>query len=75
MGSARDRAAKATLPLGVRAVLADSFERIHRSNLVGIGSLPLRFELDQSAESLGSMGVSASPLRSTTASSHFRKSM
>ncbi len=51
-GSSRDWAAKGTLLLGVRAVLAESFERIHRSNLVGMGVLPLEFLPGQSAESL-----------------------
>ncbi len=54
-GSSRDWAAKGTLLLGVRAVLAESFERIHRSNLVGMGVLPLQFQGD-SAESLGLTG-------------------
>ncbi len=52
-GSSRDWAAKGTLLLGVRAVLAESFERIHRANLVGMGVLPLQYETGQSAESLG----------------------
>ncbi|MBX3097590.1 MAG: aconitate hydratase AcnA [Fimbriimonadaceae bacterium] len=52
-GSSRDWAAKGTRLLGVKAVLAESFERIHRSNLVGMGVLPLQFEEGQSAESLG----------------------
>ena len=52
-GSSRDWAAKGTALLGVRAVLAESYERIHRSNLVGMGVLPLEFELGQSAASLG----------------------
>ena len=52
-GSSRDWAAKGTLLLGVRAVLAESYERIHRSNLVGMGVLPLQFEAGQHAESLG----------------------
>jgi len=55
-GSSRDWAAKGTLLLGVRAVLAESFERIHRSNLVGMGVLPLVYEVGQSAESLGLTG-------------------
>jgi len=55
-GSSRDWAAKGTLLLGVRAVLAESFERIHRSNLVGMGVLPLEFEPGQSRESLGLTG-------------------
>lgn len=52
-GSSRDWAAKVTRLLGIRAVLAQSFERIHRSNLVGMGVLPLQFEGQASAESLG----------------------
>ncbi|MEO5989651.1 MAG: aconitate hydratase AcnA, partial [Candidatus Eisenbacteria bacterium] len=55
-GSSRDWAAKGTLLLGVRAVLAESFERIHRSNLVGMGILPLVYEAGQSADSLGLTG-------------------
>jgi 3-isopropylmalate dehydratase small subunit len=55
-GSSRDWAAKGTLMLGVRAVLAESFERIHRSNLVGMGILPLVYETGQTAESLGLTG-------------------
>jgi aconitate hydratase len=52
-GSSRDWAAKGTVLLGVRAVIAESFERIHRSNLVGMGVLPLQFQDAQGAESLG----------------------
>ena len=55
-GSSRDWAAKGTLLLGVRAILAESYERIHRSNLVGMGVLPLQYESGQSAESLGLTG-------------------
>ena len=55
-GSSRDWAAKGPRLLGVRAVLAESFERIHRSNLVGMGILPLQFLEGQSAESLGLTG-------------------
>jgi aconitate hydratase len=55
-GSSRDWAAKGPKLLGVRAVIAESFERIHRSNLVGMGILPLQFESGQSAESLGLTG-------------------
>jgi aconitate hydratase len=55
-GSSRDWAAKGTKLLGVRAVLAESFERIHRSNLVGMGVLPLQFEEGQNAGSLGLTG-------------------
>jgi aconitate hydratase len=50
-GSSRDWAAKGTLLLGVRAVIAESYERIHRSNLVGMGVLPLQFAPGESAES------------------------
>jgi aconitate hydratase len=52
-GSSRDWAAKGTLLLGIRAVIAESYERIHRSNLVGMGVLPLQYSDGQSAESLG----------------------
>ena len=55
-GSSRDWAAKGTLLLGVRAVIAESFERIHRANLVGMGVLPLVFESGQNAEKLGLTG-------------------
>ena len=55
-GSSRDWAAKGTALLGVRAVLAQSYERIHRSNLIGMGVLPLQFPAGQSAESLGLTG-------------------
>jgi aconitase A len=58
-GSSRDWAAKGTLLLGVRAVLAESYERIHRSNLVGMGVLPLQYENGQTAESLGLTGREA----------------
>jgi aconitate hydratase len=56
MGSSRDWAAKGTMLLGVRAVIAESFERIHRSNLVGMGVLPLQYKVGQTAESLGLTG-------------------
>ncbi len=56
-GSSRDWAAKAPLLLGVRAVIAESFERIHRSNLVGMGILPLQFLEGENAESLGLDGT------------------
>ncbi len=56
-GSSRDWAAKGTALLGVRAVIAESFERIHRSNLVEMGVLPLEFLSGQSAESLGLTGL------------------
>jgi aconitate hydratase len=56
MGSSRDWAAKGTLLLGIRAVIADSFERIHRSNLVGMGVLPLTYKPGQTAQTLGLTG-------------------
>ncbi len=59
MGSSRDWAAKGTLLLGVRAVIAESFERIHRSNLIGMGVLPLQYANGESADSLGLDGTEA----------------
>jgi aconitate hydratase len=56
-GSSRDWAAKGTVLLGVRAVIAESFERIHRSNLVGMGVLPLQFHEGENAEKLGLDGT------------------
>ncbi|MDQ3630897.1 MAG: aconitate hydratase, partial [Actinomycetota bacterium] len=55
-GSSRDWAAKGTKLLGVKAVIVESFERIHRSNLVGMGVLPLQFPEGETAESLGLTG-------------------
>jgi aconitate hydratase len=55
-GSSRDWAAKGTMLLGVKAVVAESFERIHRSNLVGMGVLPLQFMDGQNAQTLGLTG-------------------
>jgi len=55
-GSSRDWAAKGTMLLGVKAVIAESFERIHRSNLIGMGVLPLQFPAGQNAQSLGLTG-------------------
>ena len=55
-GSSRDWAAKGTMLLGVRAVIAESFERIHRSNLIGMGVLPLQFKDGDTAQSLGLTG-------------------
>jgi aconitate hydratase len=55
-GSSRDWAAKGTMLLGVRAVIAESYERIHRSNLVGMGVMPLEFLRGQTAASLGLTG-------------------
>ncbi|MHC4420905.1 MAG: aconitate hydratase AcnA [Planctomycetota bacterium] len=57
MGSSRDWAAKGTLLLGIRAVIAESFERIHRSNLVGMGVLPLTFAAGENVETLGLDGT------------------
>jgi aconitate hydratase len=57
MGSSRDWAAKGTFLLGVKAVIAESYERIHRSNLVGMGVLPLTFRPGQNAETLGLDGT------------------
>jgi aconitate hydratase len=56
-GSSRDWAAKGTALLGVKAVLAESYERIHRSNLVGMGVLPLQFQNGQNAQLLGLSGA------------------
>ena len=56
MGSSRDWAAKGAYLLGVRAVIAESFERIHRSNLVGMGVMPLTYQTGQTAQSLGLTG-------------------
>ncbi len=58
-GSSRDWAAKGPLLLGVRAVIAESYERIHRSNLIGMGILPLQFRAGDTAESLGLTGREA----------------
>jgi aconitate hydratase len=55
-GSSRDWAAKGTILLGVKAVIAESYERIHRSNLIGMGVLPLQFQEGETAESLGLNG-------------------
>jgi aconitate hydratase len=55
-GSSRDWAAKGPLLLGIRATLAESYERIHRSNLVGMGILPLQFQPGESRETLGLTG-------------------
>jgi aconitate hydratase len=62
-GSSRDWAAKGTLLLGVRAVLAESFERIHRSNLIGMGVLPLQYRPGESAASLGLTGQETFDIR------------
>jgi aconitate hydratase len=56
-GSSRDWAAKGTALLGVRTVIAESYERIHRSNLIGMGVLPLQYPRGENAESLGLTGT------------------
>jgi aconitate hydratase len=66
-GSSRDWAAKGPLLLGVRAVIAESFERIHRSNLVGMGILPLEFLPGESLQSLGLSGKEAFTIRGLAA--------
>ncbi|BAW92984.1 aconitate hydratase 1 [Actinomyces sp. Chiba101] len=66
-GSSRDWAAKGTALLGVRAVIAESFERIHRSNLIGMGVVPLQFPAGQSAASLGLDGTESFSITGLTA--------
>ena len=66
-GSSRDWAAKGTALLGVKAVIAESFERIHRSNLIGMGVVPLQFPDGQSAESLGLDGSETFSITGLTA--------
>ena len=66
-GSSRDWAAKGTALLGVKAVIAESFERIHRSNLIGMGVVPLQFPDGQSAESLGLDGTETFSITGLTA--------
>jgi aconitate hydratase len=66
-GSSRDWAAKGTALLGVRAVIAESFERIHRSNLIGMGVLPLEFMNGESAVSLGLDGTEVFSIAGITA--------
>ena len=66
-GSSRDWAAKGTALLGVKAVIAESFERIHRSNLIGMGVVPLQFPVGQSAESLGLDGTETFSITGLTA--------
>jgi aconitate hydratase len=66
-GSSRDWAAKGTALLGVKAVIAESFERIHRSNLIGMGVLPLQFDDGQNAESLGLTGEEVFAIEGVTA--------
>ncbi|MDF2978783.1 MAG: acnA [Actinomycetospora sp.] len=66
-GSSRDWAAKGTTLLGVRAVIAESYERIHRSNLVGMGVLPLQFPEGENADSLGLTGTETIAISGVTA--------
>ncbi|WP_315583744.1 aconitate hydratase AcnA [Actinomyces viscosus] len=66
-GSSRDWAAKGTALLGVKAVITESFERIHRSNLIGMGVVPLQFPTGQSAESLGLDGTETFSITGLTA--------
>ena len=67
-GSSRDWAAKGTYMLGVRAVIAESFERIHRSNLIGMGILPLEFLKGENQETLGLHGAEALSVPSSSSS-------
>lgn len=71
-GSSRDWAAKGPFLLGVKAVIAESFERIHRSNLVGMGVLPLQFLPGQSAVSLGLTGFETYEIVGISESAHQR---
>ena len=66
-GSSRDWAAKGTALLGVKAVIAESYERIHRSNLIGMGVLPLQFPEGENAESLGLTGEETFDITGVTA--------
>ena len=66
-GSSRDWAAKGTALLGVRAVIAESYERIHRSNLIGMGVLPLQYPEGETAESLGLTGEETFTITGVTA--------
>jgi aconitate hydratase len=66
-GSSRDWAAKGTALLGIRAVIAESYERIHRSNLIGMGVLPLQFQPGENAESLGLTGEETFTITGVTA--------
>jgi aconitate hydratase len=69
-GSSRDWAAKGTRLLGVRAVIARSYERIHRSNLIGMGVLPLQFSDGDSAKSLGLTGKESFTIQGIASSGH-----
>src|SRR5690242_4503808 len=74
-GSSRDWAAKGTILLGIRAVLAESFERIHRSNLVGMGVLPLEFLPEDNPKSLGLTGLETFDVESLAKDFHPRKKL
>jgi aconitate hydratase len=74
-GSSRDWAAKGTLLLGIRAVLAESFERIHRSNLVGMGVLPLEFLPGENAKTLGLTGLEVFDIEGLASTFEPRKKM
>ena len=74
-GSSRDWAAKGTLLLGVKAVIAQTYERIHRSNLVGMGVLPLEFMDGEGAESLGLTGNEEFDVESLAAAAHPRQEL
>ncbi|MDN5961250.1 MAG: aconitase family protein, partial [Propionibacterium sp.] len=69
-GSSRDWAAKGTMLLGIRAVIAESFERIHRSNLIGMGVLPLQFPQGHSADTLGLSGAESFDITGLDALNH-----
>ena len=71
-GSSRDWAAKGTLLLGVKAVIVESFERIHRSNLVGMGVLPLQFVPGENVASLGLTGEEIFDIADVETSRHGR---
>ncbi len=73
MGSSRDWAAKGTLLLGVKVVIAESFERIHRSNLVGMGVLPLVFKDGQTRQSLGLTGEETFDIDTCPSSAEYYK--
>ena len=66
-GSSRDWAAKGTALLGVKAVIAESYERIHRSNLIGMGVIPLQFPAGENADSLGLSGTETFSISGITA--------
>jgi aconitate hydratase len=65
-GSSRDWAAKGTSLLGVKAVIAESYERIHRSNLIGMGVIPLQFPAGENADSLGLSGTETFAIKGIT---------